>query len=238
MMKAAVCDDHEMYAKRLEGVVSDTCRVRGTGVSVSRYTDSGMLLYDVEEGADFDLFLLDIEMPGLDGMQLAGKIRKCLPGAVVIFITSHTEYAIKAYELSVFRYIPKSELETCLPLALTDAFSILERRSRECYLIETPRKLKKIAVDEILYIYKDQKNSVFVLKEEKVQVRKPLSQVIKELNRPEFLMVERGYVVNLYHVMKLEDGEVHMRGGDVLPVGSSHQKEVRSAVVGFWRSCL
>lgn len=238
MVKAAVCDDQEIYAKRLEGVVNDTCRERGTSVSVSRYTDSGMLLYDVEEGAYFDLFLLDIEMPGLDGMKLAAKIRRCLPDALIVFITSHTEYAIKAYELSVFRYIPKSESETCLPLALLDAFAIVERRSQECYLIETPRKLKKLAVDEILYIYKDQKNSVFVLKEERVQVRKSLSQVIKELNRPEFLMVERGYVVNLYHVMKLEDGEVHMRGGDILPVGSSHQKEVRSAVGRFWRSCL
>lgn len=238
MIKTAVCDDQEMYAKRLECVVNDICRERGTGSFVSRYTDSGMLLYDVEEGAGFDLFLLDIEMPGLDGMNLAAKIRRCLPDALIVFITSHTEYAVKAYELSIFRYIPKSELEICLPLALKDAFAILERRSRELYLIETPRKLKKIVMDEILYIYKDQKNSVFVLGKEKVQVRKPLSQVVKELNRPEFLMVERGYVVNLYHVMKLEDGEVHMRGGDVLPVGSSHQKEVRSAVSRFWRSCL
>ena len=82
---------------------------------------SGQLLYDVEEGAHFDLLLLDIEMPEKDGMCLAASLRRHLPMALIIFITSHTQYAVKAYELSVFRYIPKSEMETCLPLGLNRA---------------------------------------------------------------------------------------------------------------------
>lgn len=238
MIRLAICDDEIAFTEQIKGIIRKHCEKAEVVEETACYTDSAMLLYYIEEGKEFDLFLLDIEMPGLTGMKLAKEIRRYLPQALILFVTSYTQYAIKAFELSVFRYIPKSELEVCLPLALEDAFALLEMKDRDCYLIESPRKMTKILMDDILYISKEQKYSVLVLKEGRISVRKSLQQVQKELDRPEFLMIERGYVVNLYHVMKLEQNQVFLRGGEVLPVGSSHQKVVREAVSEFWRKRL
>ena len=239
MIRTAVCDDQEMFAKRVKTMVDGYFGEQGIMEETSCYTDGKMLLYDVEEGRNFDLFFLDIEMPEMTGMDLAARIRTQLPEAFICFITSHTKYAVKAYELSVFRYIPKPELETCLPLALSDVHGALKRKSQDVYVVESARKLQKIPVDDILYICKEQKNSIFVLRDQsRAAVRKPLNQVLKELERTEFLMVERGYVVNLYHVMKLEGSLIYMRGGDTLPVGGSRQKDVWEAVSSFWRDRL
>lgn len=164
--------------------------------------------------------------------------------SLIIFITSHTQYAVKAYELSVFRYIPKSEMETCLPLALKDASRILKQSSSDTYIIESARRIQKLSAEDIIYVYKQQKYSVIAAKGAEIPVRKPLAQVLEELNTltaggtGSFLMVERGYIVNLFHVEKLEDEQIYLDNGSVLPVSRNRLKETREAITRYWRKML
>lgn len=242
MIRIAVCDDERCFVERIYAILCSQAKTLPCAVHISTYTSSRELLYDVEEGIHFDLLFLDIEMPETDGMNLAAAARNHLPLALIVFITSHTKYAVKAYELSVFRYIPKSELEACLPLALKDACQLLKRNSADTYVIESPRRIRKIAVDDIRYIYKEQKYAVIVLKDEEIAVRKSLEQVLGELCSPEkeggFLMVERGYIVNLFHVDRMEEQQIYLDDGTVIPVSRRNQKEVRAAVAAYWRAKL
>lgn len=238
MIRFAVCDDQKEFTEKESCIIGQYCRDNGIAAEIKDYTDSRMLLYDIQENVHFDMILLDIEMPQLDGMELAALIREKLSQVMILFITSHTKYAIKAFELSVFRYIPKGEMDQSLPLALYDGLNLLSWKDRECYLIESPRKVQKVNVCDLIYIYKKQKYAILVTKEEEIPVRKSLNQVLSELRREEFLMIERGYIINLYYVMKIEGTEVLLRGGIRLPVGGSYQKEVRDKIAGFWRKRL
>ena len=103
MIRIAVCDDEPCFTQQISHVIANHARDISPSPETVLYTSSGQLLYDVEEGAHFDLLLLDIEMPEKDGMSLAASLRRHLPLSLIIFITSHTQYAVKAYELSVFR---------------------------------------------------------------------------------------------------------------------------------------
>lgn len=116
MLHIAVCDDDE-NAVRSHGRAVEQCSERCGGAGrITAYTHSGNLLYDItEDHFFFDLILLDIEMPGVTGMELAEKIRPCLPNVKIIFITSHMEYVIDAFELSIFRYVPKEDTDGCPP---------------------------------------------------------------------------------------------------------------------------
>ena len=238
MVRIAVCDDESEFAERVEKMILEECKRQGVAVEIAVYTDSGMLDYDIGEKKYFDMLFLDIEMPGIDGMKLAGRLKEFLPQALVSFITSHTGYAVKAFELSVFRYIPKSELAECLPLALSDGLRILSWKDKECYVVETARRIEKVPVSDILYLYKEKKYSVLVLETEEIQVRKSLGQVKMELNREEFLQIERGYLVNLFYVNKMVDGEVFLKNGVALPVSQSHRREVKEAIGNFFRRRL
>lgn len=238
MFRIVVCDDQQSFAQLVKGKINEYCLEYGIGAEIFLYTDSSMLLYDIEENLYIDMFFLDIQMPELDGMSLAAGIRKKLPQALILFITSHNEYAIKAYELSIFRYIPKLELDIYLPLALADAVRLLSRSSSQCLLVESSKKIQKVVIEDILYIYKDQKNAVLVLNQDRVMVRKPLILLLEEIKRDEFLMIERGYIVNLYHVVKMENSQVLLDNGAVLPVSKGHQKNVREKIGEFWRKRL
>lgn len=238
MIRIAVCDDELMAAELAKALIESECRELGISAEVALYTDSGMLAYDIGEKRYFDMLFLDIEMPGLTGMELADRLKESLPQALVSFITFHTKYAVKSFEHSIFRYIPKSEVDTCLPLAVDDGVRLLSWKVKECYVVETPRQIIKVAVSDILYIYKKQKYSVIVLPGEEIPVRKALGQLKEELNREEFVLIERGYLVNLYHVRKMEGTSVVLDEGTALPVSQNHVKEVRETISGFFRRHL
>ena len=150
MLHIAICDDDPGAVGREQALVEKTYRESGASCKIRCYTDSRNLLADIlDDGFFFDLLLLDIEMPGLSGMELPQKLRPCLPEAKIIFVTSHREYAIDAFELSIFRYIPKAELEKRLPAALRDAAGLILLQAGQSYTIETKSRLEKIPLREI-----------------------------------------------------------------------------------------
>lgn len=126
MLRIAVCDDEEEAVRQHAGVAGECLRACGCPGEIARYTRSDQLLADIEDdGFFFDLILLDIEMPGLNGMELAERIKLRLPHVRIIFITSHLEYAIDAFELAIFRYVPKGDIARRLPAAICDAVRLI-----------------------------------------------------------------------------------------------------------------
>ena len=115
MVRIAICDDEKEAVTRHAELVRNTLRECGIGFEIETYTRSDNLFYDItDDHFFFDLLLLDIEMPDFSGMELCNKIKPFLPNIKVIFVTSHIEYAIDAFELAIFRYVPKMDLEPIL----------------------------------------------------------------------------------------------------------------------------
>lgn len=85
---------------------------------------------------------------------------------------------------------------------------------------------EKVALREICYIYKEQKNSIFVTLQGKKANRESLKEVAEKLPKEQFVMAERGYIVNLLHVERLEKGMLTMDNGDLIKVGRGHNREI------------
>ena len=136
MVRVGICDDDEILLEKLHQFVQTCYAQNQIFVRVDTFLNGQQLLYEIEDGGRFDLALLDIEMPQMGGMELAEHVKKALPGVLIIFITSHMEYVLDAYELSVFRYIPKRDFENRLRHALLDAAAMVEVQLRE--VGETP----------------------------------------------------------------------------------------------------
>lgn len=235
MIRIAVCDDEKDAAESEIKIVKAALQKKGYAYETAEYTDSRNLLADIEDDRFFfDLILLDIEMPGISGMDLPERIRRYLPDIRIIFVTSHTEYAIDAFELSIFRYVPKSSLETRLASAVCDAAELIELEAGQEYIIHTAGRMEKIPLRSISCIQKDGKNAVITTASGTIRIRKSLQQVYEELQAAEFIYTDRGCIVNLIHIMKMEGDSVILRSGARLPVSRSHIKEVRQSIAQFW----
>ena len=223
MIRIAICDDEERAVASTEKIVKTCLQAQGIGCEITTYTQSRNLLYDItDDGFFYDLILLDIEMPGISGMEIPQQVKGFLPNARIIFVTSHTEYAIDAFELSIFRYVPKNNLETKLTAAITDAAKLIELEAGQEYTIQTANHMEKIPYKDIFYIQRDGKNSSIVSSVGTSKVRKSLQRVF------------RGYIVNIVQIMKVSDSIAILKNGDQLPISRSHLQEVKRQINQFW----
>ena len=235
VIQIAICDDEEKSVALHERIVKECLQAEGIGYAITTYTQSRNLLYDItDDGFFYDLILLDIEMPGISGMEIPQQLKGFLPNVRIIFVTSHTEYAIDAFELSIFRYVPKNNLEVKLAAAVTDAAKLIELEAGQEYTIQTASRMEKIPYKDIFYIQRDGKNASIISSVGIAKVRKSLQQVFDELNTPEFIFVDRGCIVNIIQIMKISDGMVVLKNGEQLPISRSHLQEVKQKINQFW----
>ena len=108
MIKVAICDDEKEYIDKISKIVSDI-----EDVKIYTY-DSGYKILNILE--EFDIFILDIEMPGISGMNLAHIIREKRKEAIIIFLTNYDSYVFDGYEVGAFRYLSKVRMDFCLLL--------------------------------------------------------------------------------------------------------------------------
>lgn len=235
MVRIAICDDEKNAVNLHEDIVKNSLQACGIGYEITTYIHSRNLLCDIiDDNFFYDLILLDIEMPDVTGMELSEKIKPYLPNVKIIFITSHVEYAIDAFELSIFRYVPKNNLKVKLTTAVTDAAKLIELEAGQEYIIQTTNRLEKIPYKDIFYIQRDGKNVSIVSSAGTSKVRKSLQQVFNELNTSEFIFIDRGHIVNIIQIMKVSDGMAVLKNGEQLPISRSHLQEVKRQINQFW----
>lgn len=245
MLQIGICDDEPLLLNEIKEISEDCLQQQQAFSILSTYTDGKSLFYDIQDGKRFDLLLLDIEMPGLSGMELAKRIHELLPDALMLFVTAHYKYAVDAYELHIFRYIPKNQLKERLPHALRDAVSLLEIQNTDSYIISSQNRLERIPYKEILYIEKDGKNALFHTVSTQKQpadlagknrrVRKTLTEVFDELHSEEFHFIERGYIVNLRHVTGISHTDCILADQTRLPVSQSRLPEFKKRLSSYWK---
>ena len=174
-------------------------------------------------------------MPQMNGLDLAKKIRASAQATYLVFITSYLQYAVEGYEVKAFSYIPKNLLEEKLEATLLGIFGEMQEKNEKYYFVETNSRFERIEYKEIIDVYKNNKNAVFVLKDREVPVRKTLQEVFLQLDSEEFICIERGYIVNIEHIIKLENKEITLRNGKKFQVGRTHIREVKETIHGYWR---
>lgn len=235
MIYIAICDDNEKSVIALKDRVVSYTKKNNVIADITTYTQSRILQFDIQEGKYFDIILSDIEMPHIDGMNLAEYIKKYLPEVLVIFITSYLKYAIDAFELSIFRYIPKNMIDDRLNHALQDAIKLIENQSDKFYFIQMPSRVQKIPFQRILYIQREGKNSVLTLIDNtETRVRRSLAQVMGELDPHDFVYVDRGSIVNLSYIMKIKDDIVEMKNGTYLMASHAKAEQIKLRLSEFW----
>ncbi len=235
VLHCAICDDSpetvQLTAERAEKVFKN----KGTSYKLFTYTDSKQFLFDIDKSRQLDLAILDIEMPGASGLEIAMMIKKQHKNCLIIFLTSHINYAVDGYELEIFRFVPKSDIETRLERTISDATKIIDFDSKESYLVQKHDLVGKVKHKNILYITKSGKNSIIhCIDGEKIKVRKSLSIVYDELEAEEFIYIDRGCIANMANVQRLDKRDWICKNGDRLGISHSAFNETREKLIEFW----
>ncbi len=236
--RIAIADDDRDFRAQAARLVRRVFDEAGERVRVTEYISGRGLQAELAQGNVFDLYLLDIEMPGADGLELAGQIHRAVPDAYVILITSHEKYALQGYSRHVYHYILKDDWERLLPGTLEEIREALAGQRERCYFIRSERRYQKIRLSDILYLEKEPwgKNVLFHCRNGITYAeRAALKKVYEKLPEEEFVYIQRSRIVNLRHVEGESKGEICLTGGVRLSVSQELLPAVRKSLAGYWR---
>lgn len=129
-MQIAVCDDDETMQEILQRKIEKICGETGTACRVRCYASGEALLSVCEKP---DLLFLDIQMPGIDGMDVAEELRRRQWDTILIFVTALPEYVYDAFDVGAFHYLVKPFRDEKLRAVLIRASEQYRRqRQRAC----------------------------------------------------------------------------------------------------------
>lgn len=175
--------------------------------------------------ASTELFLLDIEMNQMNGIEVAKKLRMHNYKGDIIFLTAHKEYVFEGYQVHALNYLLKPVDKTKLFSCLSE---IEEKYHGNCYTYKDKEQDNiSIPYSSILYISVNRHYVYIYTAEKTYEQYTNLNALIQKLPY-HFVQVHRSYIVNLQHIQKYSNGKIHLSDGGSLEVGRTYLKEFKN----------
>ncbi len=205
-MKIAICDDESIFRDQIINYITELQdRNLHYSISFEEFKDGQSLLSQVLYGdKKFDIYLMDIAMPGLDGFQVSQRIREADQNAIIIFLTSHSEYAIKGYDVKAFHFLKK-------PMVKEKFFHTLEvvfEKHESChdfFTLKSGDVYENNPYNDILYFEK-QGGSYIILHcksdGKHYEYRQTMKDLENQLKEKPFIRVHVSFLVYKKYILK------------------------------------
>lgn len=232
-MRIAICDDDAHDLLHVSRLVSKYLSEEPfpSGVKVVGFENSLELISQLDSGRSFDVFLLDIIMPKLNGLQLAAEIRDRDQIAKIVFLTSSSEYAVDSYAVGAFNYLLKPIQEDKLFSVLKRLRNDISRKQEQQIVVRTQTGLAKLLFHEITYVEVLSRTVYFHRRgEATLASTSTIAQVgALLLADRRFVKPHRCYIVNLDHAKSLSPAGFRMTDDTFVPVSRNAFKPVKQS---------
>lgn len=234
MLKIAIVEDNDSDARLLSECLDRYLTDRKEKYSLERFA-TAISFIERYQGA-FDVVFMDIELPDLDGMTAAKKMRRVDAEAVLIFVTNMAQFAVNGYEVNAFDFIVKP---VKYPVFATKIQRILDhvsrRRDNDVRLtVRTENGVYRLNASDIRYVEVMNHDLIYHLgKGQKTVARGQIKEIEKQLLPVGFFRCNRCYLINLKYVTAVKESTVTV-DGDELQISRGKKKEFLAAAAKYF----
>ena len=235
MLQIMICDDNPVFSKTLSDKIMSLPSYSSKSMCIKSVSDAHSL--DVTVFENCDLLFLDIDLSGINGLELARKMRENNHHTILIFVTNYNEYAPAGYEVDAFRYIDKSELDEKLPQYFSDALKLCRSRQQRIEITCRGESLP-IPLQSIIYIEslgREQCLHLSSSQRKEFYTRQTMSNLEDLLSQHGFLRIHKGFLVNMAYLQSLQSTGAILLDGTALPVGARSYRENKHKFV-LWQA--
>ena len=232
MLNIAVCDDSRTDVEMLESAFDKLAQYQ---FSYEVYfTAKELLKHVIDDGEMYHLYIFDIEMPEMNGLQLAKEIRKIDAKALFVFLTGYTQYVMDVFEVITFDYISKPITVEKLESVLLKAMQYLHMIKRD-FVFQFRKNQFRISCDDIVYFEKKGRQAVIHTISENFKANMTTEEIWKQLDDKVFAHIHVSYIINLGHIRAIEGDEVVMDNEERLLIARSHKQNLKEKHMEFVR---
>ena len=224
-MKITILEDETKVSDTIQEYISKFFQEKQMGVPSITVFDNG---YDLLEtySMDTDVLFMDIQVPGMSGMETAKRIREKDGNVIIVFVTNLSQYAIKGYEVNAFDFILKPIDYNGFSMKLNRILTEYSHLHENYYVnIKNKEGVVRIPLEDLLYIEVVSHNIVFHKSDEEITIRGVLKDYVDDLSKHYFWLCNKGYLVNLAHVRKVDKVFAFMSDGTKLLISKGKRKE-------------
>lgn len=239
MIRIAICDDEAESRDEIRGLLEEYLRKDAeTAAKVSSFCSGKSLLWAAETGG-FDIYILDIIMPDMNGIDLGLALRKGGGDGIIVYLTSSAEYAVRSYDVRAFHYLLKPVRAESLKEVMDRARKALEEQRQRGITIRCADGTRFLPYSRIMYAELKNRSAVYALSDgsfvKGLTLRGPFSGACAELTKDRrFAMCGASYCVNLSFVVSLDRSGVTFKNGSRIALPQREIHRINSLWMDFW----
>lgn len=233
-MFIAIAEDDARSCQTIQDHLQRFAQERSIPIRIRAFS-SGVALLEAYQ-PEWDLILLDIEMPVLDGMSVAKRIRERDDRVIIMFITQYAQFAINGYEVSALDYLLKPVHYPMFCAKMQRVQNLLYANQSRSIIINFDGKVKKLPLEQLHYIEVYSHTLTYHTQDGRLSTTgsKTIRQLEKELVADSFFRCNYCYLVNLQHVQSIDKDNILLSNGESLSISRSRRKEFMNALMGYW----
>lgn len=231
MLNCVICDDEPIVCEQLLLHLHQFQEDKGEPLHITIFHSGEELLRDYQKNTD--LLLLDIQMEGLNGIDVARKVREFDQDVCIIFITTMHHMAIDGYKVRAFGFLKKPVSYPELRYELQEAAAHIKRTKKRSITLKSRTELKNFPIDDVLYIEVRNHNvwihSTAGIEEFYIQ----LKELSAQLQGYGFFSPHASYLVNQRHITRVARETLTLTDGTVIPISKHRRKEFLTELTNY-----
>lgn len=233
-MNIALCDDNELFLKKAENKLKDLLDLYNIDYKIYLYISGNTLIDDIKS-LNFDIVFLDIDMPGINGKDVADRLRKMSRNRFkLVFISDYYDEVFFTFKYDIESFIPKNRLNEFLPDELKRIIEEIRTSERQSFCFKYSNKNRilngKAFLDEILFI--ESLNGEIVLHTVSANyslVNYKFEKIKDQFKKYNFIDIHRTCFINIAYLSSIEKDSVLLRNGLSLPLSRRKRNSVNNA---------
>ena len=239
-MKVAICDDEKICRAQALDIATDYAEQRrDRSIVFDVFADSESLLDAVGNGNRYDIFILDIVMPGLNGIALGKALRDAGVEGKIIYLTSSEEYALDSFKVRAFHYLLKPIDRQTFFDVMDEAVSSISVKRDRSLIVKTRENNARITFDSILYATLTGRAVTYYLTDgqtvESTTLRTSFTESVQELLADKrFALCGASMVANMHHITMVDSEGVVFQNTWRVFLGKKACRELRGTWNAYW----
>ena len=236
MIKIAICDDEKEFRDSAEQMLSQYMEEVGETFRPDIFGVPSELVDAIENGVIYDIYLLDIYMPGITGMSIATELRNRGVKSPIIFLTSSTDHALEAFGVDATHYLLKPYTKDNFRIGMDKAIGSIASHKNDSIILKVDNEYRSISVSKIYYCEAEDKYQRLYLEDsEKLLIRISGTELFRQLSEfDSFYHCGRAHIINLSHISKITQKGATFKNGMELNLPHTVLAGLRSAFFDYF----